>query len=354
TFTRNSFCAAPVNLSRARLRSGKARAIVVNSGCANAATGIAGMRDAELVTRDVARLLSIDCREVLPASTGRIGRRLPLKKIRSGMGTLVERLSVAGGKDAARAILTTDTRPKEAVRRLVIGRKRVTIGGMAKGAGMIHPMMATMLAFITTDAAITPGCLREILRKSVEKSFNRISIDGDQSTNDSVFILASGLAGNAAIERSGSRAGRMFARALDKVTATLAETIVLDGEGASKLVEILVRGARDRSEARRIGFAIANSPLFKTAMYGEEPNWGRVLSSAGSAGVGLNPERVSVMLQGKCVFRRGAPAGVSEEALRKRMRTKRIEVEIGLGRGRVEERILTCDLTPEYVELNKT
>jgi glutamate N-acetyltransferase/amino-acid N-acetyltransferase len=353
TFTKNSFCAAPVALSRARLRHGRARAIVVNSGCANAATGVAGVRDAELVTRDVARLLSTDRAEVLAASTGRIGRRLPIKKIRSGLGPLVERLSVAGGKDAARAILTTDTCPKEALERVVIGRKRVTIGGMAKGAGMVHPMMATMLAFITTDAVIAPACLGEILRESVEKSFNRISIDGDQSTNDSVFVLASGLAGNRPIERSDSRAGRLFARALDEVTAELAEKIVLDGEGASKLIEIVVRCARDAEEARRLGFAIANSPLFKTAMYGEDPNWGRILSAVGGAGVDFEPERVSVTLQGRCVFRRGAPAGASEEALRARMRAQRISVEVGLGRGRAEERILTCDLTPEYVELNK-
>jgi len=263
-------------------------------------------------------------------------------------------LSIAGGKDAARAILTTDTRPKEAIARLIVGRKGVTIGGMAKGAGMIHPMMATMLAFITTDAAIAPDCLREILRESVEKSFNRISVDGDQSTNDSVFILAGGLAGNAPIERSNSRAGRLFARALDEVTAALAEQIVLDGEGASKLVEIVVRGARDVEEAKRIGFAIANSPLFKTAMYGEEPNWGRILSAVGGAGVPLKPEKVSVVLQGRCVFRRGAPTGMSEGALRARIRAKRVSVEVGLGRGKAEERILTCDLTPDYVELNKT
>ncbi len=354
TFTKNSFCAAPVSLSRARLQSGRARAIIANSGCANAATGIAGVRDADLVTRDVARLLSIDRRDVLAASTGRIGRRLPVEKIQSGLGALVGRLSVAGGRDAARAILTTDTCPKEALARVVIGRKRITIGGMAKGAGMIHPMMATMLAFITTDAVIAPACLGEILRESVEKSFNRISVDGDQSTNDSVFILAGGLAGNTPIERSDSRAGRLFARALDEVTVTLAEKIVRDGEGASKLIEIVVRGARDQGEAKRLGFAIANSPLFKTAMYGEEPNWGRILSAAGGAGVELRPERVSVFLQGKCVFKQGAPAGVSEETLRARMKTQRIDVELILGRGRAEERILTCDLTPDYVELNKT
>ena len=261
---------------------------------------------------------------------------------------------MAGGRDAARAILTTDTCPKEALARVVIGRKRITIGGMAKGAGMIHPMMATMLAFITTDAVIAPACLGEILRESVEKSFNRISVDGDQSTNDSVFILAGGLAGNTPIERSDSRAGRLFARALDEVTVTLAEKIVRDGEGASKLIEIVVRGARDQGEAKRLGFAIANSPLFKTAMYGEEPNWGRILSAAGGAGVELRPERVSVFLQGKCVFKQGAPAGVSEETLRARMKTQRIDVELILGRGRAEERILTCDLTPDYVELNKT
>jgi glutamate N-acetyltransferase / amino-acid N-acetyltransferase len=354
TFTTNSFCAAPVILSRERLRSGRARAIVVNSGCANAATGRAGMRDAEVVTRDAARLLSIDRADVLAASTGRIGRRLPVDKIRSGLNTLVGRLSVEGGRDAARAILTTDTCSKEALARRVIGRREITVGGMAKGAGMIHPRMATMLAFITTDAAVTPRCLKELLRKSVEKSFNRISVDGDLSTNDSVFILASGLAGNPVIERKDSNAGRLFSSALDEITAALAEKIVRDGEGASKFIEIMVRGARDRGEAKRLGFAIANSPLFKTAMYGEEPNWGRILSALGGADVALSPERVSVVLQGECVFRRGAPAGADEVALRTRMRMERISVEIILDRGRAEERILTCDLTPGYVELNKT
>jgi len=354
TFTTNGFCAAPVILSRARLRSGRARAIIVNSGCANAATGTAGMRDAELITRDVARMLSIHPTDVLAASTGRIGRLLPVERIRSGLSALVGRLSVAGGRDAAHAILTTDTCPKEALVRVVVGRREVTVGGMAKGAGMIHPMMATMLAFITTDAAVTPSCLRQILREGVEKSFNRISVDGDRSTNDSVFILASGLAGNTVIERGDSKAGQLFSSALDEITATLAEKIVRDGEGASKFIEIMVRGARDRSEAKRLGFAVANSPLFKTAMYGEEPNWGRILSALGGSDVALRPERVSVVLQGKRVFRRGAPAGVPEGVLRARMKTRRISVEIILERGRAEERILTCDLTPDYVKLNKT
>ncbi len=354
TFTTNGFCAAPVILSRARLRSGRARAIVVNSGCANAATGRAGMRDAETITRDLAGMLSIRPMDVLAASTGRIGRFLPVEKMRSGLGALVGRLSTRGGRDAALAILTTDTCPKEALASVVIGRRKVTVGGMAKGAGMIHPMMATMLAFITTDAAVAPSCLRRILRESVEKSFNRISVDGDRSTNDSVFILASGLAGNAVIERENSRAGRLFAGALDEVTATLAEKIVRDGEGASKLIEIKVRGARDGREAKRLGFAVANSPLFKTAMYGEEPNWGRILSAIGGSDVAFRPERVSVVLQGKQVFRRGAPAGISEGVLRALMKKRRISVEINLERGRAEERILTCDLTPDYVELNKT
>lgn len=353
-FTTNRFCAAPVILSRSRLAAGFARAVVVNSGCANAATGEAGIRDAEAVTAEVAKRLGVDDGEVLAASTGRIGRRLPVEKITGGLDALVDGLGLEGGKDAAEAILTTDTCPKEALSRFKMGPCEVTIGGMAKGAGMIHPDMATMLAFITTDAAVAPPCLREMLMESVARSFNRITVDGDRSTNDSVFLLASGLAGNPAIENSSSAEGRAFVAALDEVASELAEMIVRDGEGASKFIEILVRGARNAAEARRIGFAVANSPLFKTAMYGEEPNWGRILSSVGASGVEIQPRDVVVSLQGECVFRHGAPAGADDEKLRESMKREDITVEISVGGGAAQERILTCDFTPEYVDLNCT
>jgi len=354
TFTTNRFCAAPVLLSRERLRSGRARAIVVNSGCANAATGEGGLRDSELITREVAGALSIDSSEVLAASTGRIGPRLPVDKIRAALQGLVGALSPSGGRDAALAILTTDTRPKEAITRVSIGGCEVTVGGMAKGAGMIHPKMATMLAFITTDAAITPECVRILLRESVERSFNCITVDGDRSTNDSVFALASGLAGNPLIERADSREGVIFSRALDEITAQLAEQIVRDGEGASKFIEIIVRGAKDLHEARNLGFAVANSPLFKTAMYGKEPNWGRILSALGAADVEFAIDDIELVFQGECVFSHGAPRDVEESKLKPLLEGKEIRVEIVLRRGSAAERILTCDLTPQYVELNKT
>jgi len=354
TFTTNRFCAAPVMLSRARLAAGRARAIVVNSGCANAATGEAGMRDAEEMAAAAARALKLDPAEVLAASTGRIGRRLPLEKIMGALPALAAALSRAGGRDAAIAILTTDTRPKEAVARLALGGKEATIGGMAKGAGMIHPMMATMLAFITTDAAVEPAPLAAMLRASVEKSFNRITVDGDRSTNDSVFLLANGLAGNPVIAGTESDEARRFADSLDEVTGKLAEMIVRDGEGASKFIEIVVRGARDAEEAKRLGFAVANSPLFKTAMYGEDPNWGRILSALGAAGVEFSQDGVEVLLQGQRVFAGGAPAAADEAALKKTIMGGDIRIEIALARGGASERILTCDLTPQYVELNQT
>ena len=354
TFTTNRFCAAPVMLSRARLAAGRARAIVVNSGCANAATGEAGMRDAEGMAAAAARALKLDPAEVLAASTGRIGKRLPLEKITGALPALAAALSRAGGRDAAIAILTTDTRPKEAVARLALGGKEATIGGMAKGAGMIHPMMATMLAFITTDAAVEPAPLAAMLRASVEKSFNRITVDGDRSTNDSVFLLANGLAGNPVIVGTESDEARRFAESLDEVTGKLAEMIVRDGEGASKFIEILVRGARDAEEAKRLGFAVANSPLFKTAMYGEDPNWGRILSALGAAGVEFSHDGVEVLLQGQRVFAGGAPAAADEAELKKTLKGGDIRIEIALARGGARERVLTCDLTPEYVDLNKT
>lgn len=353
TFTTNSFCAAPVILSRERLTRGRARAIVVNSGCANAATGPEGMRDAERVTRAVAGALGIMPDEVLAASTGRIGRRLPIEKIEAAVPSLVAGLSVEGGRDAALAIMTTDTRPKEAIARVRIGGSEVTVGGMAKGAGMICPKMATMLAFITTDAAVAPECIQTLLRESVEMSFNRITVDGDRSTNDSVFILASGLAGNPLIERTDSEGARTLSEALDEVTSALAEKIVRDGEGASRFIEIALSGARDGDEARVLAFAVADSPLFKTAVYGGDPNWGRILSALGAAGIPLDPGSVEVRLQGVSVFRRGSPAGADEAELRRLMARGDVRVEIILGRGTASERVITCDLTPEYAELNK-
>jgi glutamate N-acetyltransferase/amino-acid N-acetyltransferase len=230
----------------------------------------------------------------------------------------------------------------------------ITVGGMAKGAGMVYPGMATMLAFITTDIAITASCLKGLLLDSVEKSFNCISIDGDRSTNDSVFVLASGVAGNGIIEREDSAEAILFKKALDDVTAKLAEKIVRDGEGASKFIEIIVAGASDRNEAKRLAFAVANSPLFKTAIYGEQPNWGRVLSALGASGVDLDPKGTRVLLQGQCVFQKGGASGADEDKLEELLKREVIRVEINLERGKGEAKILTCDLTPQYVDLNSS
>lgn len=354
TFTNNRFCAAPVVLSRERLRNGQARAVIINSGCANACTGRAGLEDAESVSQAVARLLKVGKEEVLVASTGRIGRRLPVKKIESGLEALVAGLSIDGGSDAAQAILTTDSCPKESVAQFEIDGVTITVGGMAKGAGMVYPGMATMLAFITTDITITASCLKRLLLDSVEKSFNCISIDGDSSTNDSVFVLASGAAGNSIIEREDSADAILFRKALDDVTAKLAEKIVRDGEGASKFIEIIVGGASDRDEAKRLAFAVANSPLFKTAIYGEQPNWGRILSALGASGVDLDPKGTRVLLQGQCVFQKGGASGADEDKLEELLKRGVIRVEINLERGKGEAKILTCDLTPQYVDLNSS
>lgn len=354
TFTTNSFRAAPVLLSGERLKKGSARAIVVNSGCANACTGEEGRRDAERIIGRTASLLGIDASEVLAASTGRIGPRLPVSRIEKGIESLVRNLSPAGGGDAAAAILTTDSCPKEAVAHLTVDGRKVTVGGMAKGAGMIHPGMATMLAFITTDASIAPGCLRLLLGESVESSFNRISVDGDMSTNDSVFALANGLAGNPVIEAPDSAAARRLASAVDSVTAALAEKIVRDGEGATKFVRIVVRGARDSAEAARLSSAVARSLLFKCAVYGEKPNWGRVLSALGSAGVELDPKKVTVLIQGKTVFDGGAPLPGDGASLKGLLSPEDITVEITVGKGYGAAIYLTCDLTPQYVEINST
>jgi glutamate N-acetyltransferase/amino-acid N-acetyltransferase len=354
TFTTNRFCAAPVSLSRERLRSGRARAVIVNSGCANSCTGEEGIRDAERVIRSAARILKLDESGICIASTGRIGSRLPVELIEEGLEPLAAGLSEEGGRDAALAILTTDSCVKEAVARINIGGAEVTIGGMAKGAGMVYPNMATMLAFITTDAAVSSDCLQRILLESVERSFNCISVDGDRSTNDSVIALASGLAGNSVIESIGSKEARIFEKALNGVTGTLAEQIVRDGEGASKFIEIIVRGAADRTEARRLAFAVANSPLFKAAIYGEDPNWGRIVSAIGAAGVALDPDRVEVKLQGECVFKGGAACGADRDTLAELLRRYDVAVSVGLDRGAGEARVLTCDLTPQYVDLNSS
>ncbi|WP_376792088.1 bifunctional glutamate N-acetyltransferase/amino-acid acetyltransferase ArgJ, partial [Thermoflexus sp.] len=319
-FTTNQVKAAPVRYSQtlfARRRAGF-RAVIINSGNANACTGPRGLSDVHRVVEFAGFLLGFPPDTILMMSTGVIGVPLPVDKIQDGLMRAVPALSEAGGEDAARAIMTTDTRPKMAVRRLTLNGVPVTIGGMAKGAGMIHPQMATMLALITTDAAIEAERLETLLRAAVDASFHRITVDGDQSTNDTVMILANGAAGVPVDEN----AMPLFQEALTDLCIELAQAIVKDGEGATKFVEIRVRGARTASEARRIARHIARSPLVKTAFYGEDPNWGRILAAAGAAGVSLDPDAISLWIQRGdespiLLFDRGAPALYFEEEARR-------------------------------------
>ena len=304
TLTTNRFAAAPVKLARALLRQGgPLQAVLVNSGNANAATGPEGDRRARKVAAAVAKVLELPAGRVLVSSTGIIGRPLPADRIVRAVPEAVRTLEAAGGGLAAQAIMTTDTFVKEAALELRIGGRTVRIGGMCKGAGMIHPNMATMLAYITTDAAVPQGLLRRLLRAAVERTFNRINIDGDQSTNDTVLLMAGGASG-ARVPASGPDRER-FAAALDEVCRRLAELIVRDGEGATKLVEIAVTGARSAADAHRVADAVANSKLVKTAWFGRDLNWGRLAAAVGYAGVRVDPEKVSISLNGKAVVAAG-------------------------------------------------
>jgi glutamate N-acetyltransferase / amino-acid N-acetyltransferase len=343
-FTANRVQAAPVLVSRAALSAAQPQAVVINSGVANAATGERGEADARATATRAAELLALEPAQVLVLSTGVIGVPLPLRKVLAGLERAVAALSPDGGDDAAGAILTTDTGPKEAVAH----RDGFTVGGMAKGAGMIHPCLATMLAVVTTDYPLAPGEAKDLLRAAVAESFNRISVDGECSTNDAVILLANGAA---EVERDPtSRAG--FAEALHEVCADLAHQIVVDGEGATVLLEIQVAGAASEGEATAIARRIATSPLVKTAAFGRDPNWGRVLAAAGSAPFNggfahVEADRVSLSFDGTTVFDGGTPTG---RAAAVSGPVCRIELSLGLGDGGAS--YLASDLTHDYVSLN--
>ena len=352
TLTHNLFAAAPVKLARELLRGGgPLQAILVNSGNANAATGPAGDRHARAVAAAVAKVLELPVGRVLVSSTGIIGRPLPVARILGAVPEAVRTLELSGGGRAAQAIMTTDTFVKQTALELKIGGKTVRIGGMCKGAGMIHPNMATMLAYITTDAAVPQGLLRRLLAAAVGRTFNRINIDGDQSTNDTVVLMAGGAAG-ARVPATGPDRER-FAAALAEICRRLAELIVRDAEGATKLVEIEVRGARTDADALRVADAVANSKLVKTAWFGGDLNWGRIVAAIGYAGVRIQPERVSISLNGRGVVAdgQGVPTGKMARAAREmRQPVLRFVIDLGLGSG--NDRVLTCDLTDKYVFIN--
>lgn len=352
TFTTNRFAAAPVKLGRALLAGGgPLQAVLVNSGNANAATGAEGERRARTVAGAVAKVLALPAGRVLVSSTGIIGRPLPAGKITRAVPEAVRTLAAAGGGRFAQGIMTTDTFPKEAAVEVRIGGRPVRIGGACKGAGMIHPCMATMLCYITTDAGLPQGLLRRLLAEAVERTFNRIDIDGDQSTNDTVVLMAGGASG---VRIPASGPGReLFAAALGEVCRRLAELVVRDGEGATKLVEIAVTGARSDADALRVADAVANSKLVKTAWFGRDLNWGRIAAAIGYAGARVDPERVSIGLNGKAVVVGGrgvAPARMARAAKEMERPVLRFAIDLGLGDG--ADTVLTCDLTHEYVSIN--
>ena len=351
-FTTNRAAAAPVLLSRQNLKKsrGRVRAIIANSGNANACTGRAGMRVAEETARAAAKCLGVRPVEVLVASTGVIGTPLNLDLILKQLPVLQESLSAENAALAARAIMTTDTYPKSAVLQTEIRGKRVCLAGIAKGAGMIHPHMATMLSFITTDAAVEPRVLQEMLRTAVDDSFNRITVDGDTSTNDTVVVLASGLSGVSV--RPGTPARARFQAGLTELCQALAKMIVQDGEGATKIAKIEVSGARNAADAERVARSIANSPLVKTAIAGSDPNWGRILCAAGYSGARIEPAKVDIRVNGLYLCRRGIEAAFDEAAARKELDRKEQTIRVDLHQGKARAWVWTCDLTHDYIRIN--
>jgi len=351
-FTTNRIQGAPVKLSRERLRGGVAQAIVASSGCSNVCTGEQGLRDAREMTEVVAKHLRIPEERVLVASTGVIGRYLPMDKIRPALPKLVKALSPQGGRHAAEGIMTTDTRPKEAALRVEIGGRPVAIGAIAKGTGMIHPLMATMFCFVATDLAVERDALQAAIRRSVGGSFNRISVDGDRSTSDTVVILANALAENRPLVR-GDRRLRAFQQALDALTQRLAVMQVRDGEGATLVIDVRVRGAKTRRDADAVARAIANSPLFKTAMAGRDPNWGRVMSALGAAGAAVQEDCVGIWYGEEQVAAQGKlKEGVRWDRVKAELAKPEVTLSVDLGVGHAEDHMWTCDLTQDYVKIN--
>ena len=353
-FTTNRVAAAPVVYDREMVKGGCVQAILANSGCANACTGEQGMKDARLSALVTAGELGIDPRHVLVASTGVIGRTLPMDRLLKGMRLAKSALgrTAAHGLAAERAVMTTDTKPKEACATAVVGGKKVVVGGMSKGSGMIEPNMATMLGFITTDAAVSPAMLRRALFRAVARSFNRLVVDGDESTNDSVFLMASGRAGNALIKKVGSDFDA-FCEALEAVCVSLAKQMAADGEGATKFVTVTVRGAKTAKDAARAARAVAKSPLAKTSWFGKDPNWGRVLAAVGYSGAEAVDMKAEVFYDRTWAFRRGEVADASQLArLAKVMEKPAFEVVVDLHLGPFEDTVYTCDISTEYVHIN--
>lgn len=348
-FTQNRFLAAPVVLSKAALKSsgGRVKAVVVNAGCANAITGKAGLDAAKRVRTRAAELLRCDENEVFLASTGVIGVVLPDKKVRDFLPDAVSRLSTGGIDALSHAILTTDVGPKVAQATFTIDGKRGRLVGVAKGAGMIHPNMATMLGFVMTDAAVDAATLQKMLKIAIDGSFNSISVDGDTSTNDTVLLLASGKLGNAANADLAD-----FQRALNTICRNLAWMIVRDGEGAIRVMEVEVTGARTDRDAKLAAHAIATSPLVKTALHGGDPNWGRILAAVGRSGARFSLKKISLHAGNIALVINGEPAAYREKDAAKVFARERVPLRIDLGGGKASAVVLSCDLGHDYVSLN--
>ncbi|MBM3278402.1 MAG: bifunctional glutamate N-acetyltransferase/amino-acid acetyltransferase ArgJ [Candidatus Handelsmanbacteria bacterium] len=347
-YTTNRVQAAPIQVDREHLQDGKARAVVLNSGNANACTGALGLENARRMCRQTAATLKLKTEEVLVCSTGVIGVQLPIETIEKGIPAAAAALAAQGGADAAQAIMTTDTVPKTYAVETASGLR---VGGMAKGAGMIAPHMATMLAVVACDAAVAPGLLKEMLSQATRRSFNSVTVDGDMSTNDTLIALANGAAGAPLIDKAGPAADEFYA-GLEEVCRQLARQIARDGEGATKLVAIRVANAQSEEEARKVGLAVANSSLVKTAIFGCDPNWGRILCAVGYSGAPIDPGKVQVSLCGTPIYAKGSGCDFDKEELIGAMREKDIPIHIDLQQGRAEAEIYTCDLSYEYVRVN--
>lgn len=350
-FTTNKVKAAPVLLSMEHLADGSARAVVVNSGYANACTGDDGMAIAREMAAVTAQGLKIKPSEVIVASTGVIGQQIPMDRLIPGITLAIGALSAAGGGDAAEAIMTTDTVPKEAAVQFQLAGRTVTIGGIAKGSGMINPNMATMLSFLTSDADIAPDMLKKALKYAADRSFNMVTVDGDTSTNDTLVILANGMAGNARIEREDENFAA-FRDALLEVCAALAKMIARDGEGATKFVEIQVLNAASFEDGKAVAMAVANSNLVKTAIFGEDANWGRIICAVGYSGVSIDPGKIDIFLGDEKMAENGSGLIFSEDRAKQILQGREVTITIDLHLGETNVTAWTCDFSYDYVKIN--
>ena len=350
TFTTNSVKAAPVRTCMRRIKSGRGQAVIVNSGNANACTGRQGLRDAIEISSFVSKHLGVKSSLVYPCSTGVIGTPMPMERIIPSLGILSQKAGSSSFLDVAKAIMTTDTFPKIVQKKIKIGDKFGVLSGICKGAGMIAPNMATMLCFIITDIAVEQKTLQRVLKNSVSKSFNRITIDGDMSTNDTVLMLANGLLGNRPITRQSENFGS-FARALGEIVRELSMLVVRDGEGATKLIEVLVKGSKNEPDAEKAAFTVANSPLVKTAVYGNDANWGRIMAALGRSGIVFSEEKTDISFNKVKVVKGGISNNKDKEAADV-LRSGEIKITVDLHSGKSSATVLTCDLSEEYVRIN--